>query len=383
MQSERRFHFHAYARWRTAVTWTTNTTLVFLAVLLATPVAAAESYQTAYRRYQELVAQGDWQTASEYSHRAYEMAREELGEDNLTTARLAHNFALNLSRLNQASGAKHIFKQALRSYELVFGESSVELIPVLLDYADTRMDFPLLKNLSLPDSKEDSGELVERAIRISEQGYGRSSAEHAQVLMQAGFVYARYRNKQGLSVLKASQKLYEKLEMPQEQANATYAIGMLQRKLGNTGQANKALKTALDIIERESVDDLGLKLSTRLELARVLFERDKIDEAKDQRDRAIGVAVALGDAGPELLGSVAAERPRKSAWVNKYEWVSVEYVVDASGNVALPQLINSSGPEVFEEAAIQAVKQFLFLPKVVDGKPVLSRGHAKKFLFYR
>ncbi len=351
-----------------------------VAALFGAVTFAGDSYQAAYRRYQELVGQGDWQAASEYSHQAYELAREQLGEANLTTARLAHNFALNLAMLNQTSGAKQIFKQALRSYEQVFSDDSVELIPVLLDYANTQMK---VLNLTLPQSREESRDLIQRALRISEDGYGRTSAEHAHTLTQAGFVYANYRNKQGLSPLKASQKLYDKLDMPQEQANATYAIGMLQRKLGNTGQAVKALEKALEIIEEGSINDLSLELSTRLELARALFERDKVEEAKDQRDKAVTVAAALGDAGPELLGGVSAKRPRKSAWVNKFEWVMVEYVVDASGNVVFPQLINSSGPKVFEEAAMQAVTQFIFLPKVVDGKPVLSRGHEKKFLFYR
>ena len=53
--------------------------------------------------------------------------------------------------------------------------------------------------------------------------------------------------------------------------------------------------------------------------------------------------------------------------------VSIDYTVDASGGVRDLRVVASSPKGIFDDAAIEALKQWRYRPKVVDGKPVESR----------
>lgn len=355
--------------------------LLCVALVFSGPIAGAESYKASYQKYRDYAEKGDWKNASDQSYVAYNLAKEELGKNSGVTARLAHNYALSLLRLNKKAGAKLVFAEALTSYTLAFGEGSVELIPLYLDIADNHID---VLSLGGGGSKVESKNALVKTLQISESHYGPSSLAHAQTLQQVGYVYSRLGDKRGNKRLKEARRLFLDLEGKQNAyANVTYTMGTEARRNGNAKKAVRLLQEALAVIDAGAFDDESLRLNTQLEIARAFHDRGDKDQKQRYRVDALKTAKVIGDTGLQLIARVDPERPRKSAWRNKYEWTSIEYDVNEAGDVISPKLIASSGVEVFNAAALEAISKFQYLPRVVDGRAVISRGLAEKFVFYR
>ena len=75
---------------------------------------------------------------------------------------------------------------------------------------------------------------------------------------------------------------------------------------------------------------------------------------------------------PLLIKSVLPKYPEQA----REQWITgtviVEFVVDEEGNVRNPFIYKTSNP-VFNEAALDAVKQWRFEPGELNGKPVKVR----------
>ena len=61
-------------------------------------------------------------------------------------------------------------------------------------------------------------------------------------------------------------------------------------------------------------------------------------------------------------------------------WCEVEFAVTARGTVADARILACSH-QVFEQSALQAVAQWRYRPRVVNGQPVEQRGVQTRFVF--
>ena len=55
-------------------------------------------------------------------------------------------------------------------------------------------------------------------------------------------------------------------------------------------------------------------------------------------------------------------------------YVVLEFVVTRTGSTADAMVVESSPPDVFDNAALDAVQKFTYKPRVVDGEPVEVTG---------
>lgn len=55
-------------------------------------------------------------------------------------------------------------------------------------------------------------------------------------------------------------------------------------------------------------------------------------------------------------------------------WVKVEFTIDEQGDVEDIRVVESSPPQIFEQAAIRAISRWQFKPRIVDGKAVKQRA---------
>jgi protein TonB len=55
-------------------------------------------------------------------------------------------------------------------------------------------------------------------------------------------------------------------------------------------------------------------------------------------------------------------------------WVDVQFTVSADGSVRDPVVIGAEPPQIFDRAALQAIKGWKYNPKIEDGKPVERAG---------
>ncbi len=80
--------------------------------------------------------------------------------------------------------------------------------------------------------------------------------------------------------------------------------------------------------------------------------------------------------GHELLSLVRVppRYPRRAARLQIEGSVTVEFTITADGSVADPAIIESDPPRVFDKAALQAIVQWKFKPRVENGQAVESRA---------
>lgn len=91
-------------------------------------------------------------------------------------------------------------------------------------------------------------------------------------------------------------------------------------------------------------------------------------------------AVGINDGPIVALVRVAPVYPTRAITNGAEGWVLVEYDVTASGGVTNVRVVESSH-RMFEAAAVRAAKKFRYKPRVVDGRPRLTRGVRNRFRF--
>lgn len=105
---------------------------------------------------------------------------------------------------------------------------------------------------------------------------------------------------------------------------------------------------------------------------------------------AISNSLSLGD-GPYLGGAtgggggssdravmplvrIEPQYPRKAAMTGKQGWVRLTFDVNETGGVENVDVVQSSPPRIFDQAAKRALLKWKYQPKLVDGKPVSMKG---------
>lgn len=75
-----------------------------------------------------------------------------------------------------------------------------------------------------------------------------------------------------------------------------------------------------------------------------------------------------GDAVP--LVRIQPQYPRDATVAQIEGYVTLEFIIDETGSVRSPRVIDSRPPRIFDRAAIRAILRWKFKPRVVDGQAV-------------
>ena len=66
--------------------------------------------------------------------------------------------------------------------------------------------------------------------------------------------------------------------------------------------------------------------------------------------------------------------PPRAAERGTEGWVELVFVISASGTVQDAEVMNSHPGNVFDRAALRAVRRWKYNPKIQDGKPIERHG---------
>ena len=103
------------------------------------------------------------------------------------------------------------------------------------------------------------------------------------------------------------------------------------------------------------------------------FDMGAIDLSADLNIDA-GLAGSGGDGDFLPIVKVAPQYPRRALQKGIEGHVTVEFTVTVLGTVIDPRVIDANPPNVFNRAAMNAVKKFKYKPKIVDGKAQAVTG---------
>ncbi|MGK0249389.1 MAG: protein TonB [Oleispira sp.] len=103
------------------------------------------------------------------------------------------------------------------------------------------------------------------------------------------------------------------------------------------------------------------------------FDMGSIDLSPDLNIEA-GLKGSGGDGDFLPIVKVAPQYPRRALQKGIEGHVTVEFTVTALGTVIDPKVIDANPPNIFNRAAMNAVKRFKYKPKIMDGKAQAVTG---------
>ena len=83
----------------------------------------------------------------------------------------------------------------------------------------------------------------------------------------------------------------------------------------------------------------------------------------------------------EFLSGDGPNYPAEARAAHIEGWVLVEYTVSAEGRVVDPHVVKAEPPNVFDQAALDAVRQWRYTPRYVNGVPAEATGVRSKVTF--
>ena len=106
-----------------------------------------------------------------------------------------------------------------------------------------------------------------------------------------------------------------------------------------------------------------------------------VEESGDGGDGAGGLGVMTADGEAVPLVRVPPQYPESAQRRGTEGRVLVQFTITKSGSVRDPKVIASEPPGVFDQAAMKAVLQWKYNPKIVNGKAVEQPGVKVAFPF--
>jgi protein TonB len=110
----------------------------------------------------------------------------------------------------------------------------------------------------------------------------------------------------------------------------------------------------------------------------VSFDVSRFDTGQTV-NAGLGLTVADGDYLP--IVKVAPVYPRRAQTRGIEGYVVLEFTVSKSGRVTDPRVIEAEPPNMFNQAAIDAVKKFKYKPRIVNGEPIEVPGVKHRITF--
>ena len=85
-------------------------------------------------------------------------------------------------------------------------------------------------------------------------------------------------------------------------------------------------------------------------------------------------AGAAGNSPVGILSKTRPVYPRDALQRGEEGWVKVSFTITEQGRIENPAIVSSRPRQVFDRAALEAIMQWRFRPKMVNGKPVQTNA---------
>lgn len=297
----------------------------------------------------------------------YEMAEDNKSASDADIAQATFDYGFALMRAMDLVEGHEVLKFALKRYKTAYGKDSPEQIRVLLQLAQA--EYALGKTRS-------SQRNLEKARRIATESFGNSSVDYADVRYRIGrigralgFIDTAFED------LLVAHQIYEaELDpMAMRLGESNQILGEVSLREGRMAEAETYLLAALDIFDPSMPDRVGAHMN-------VLAGWGGVLDSMGLRNAATDHYLALGRLqepdNADLLPAkrVAPMYPADALEAGISGHVEWQFTVDRNGFVVDPQVIDMRGAKSFEAASWEALVEFRYPPRFVDGQPVSTSG---------
>ena len=351
-----------------------------------TSIWAAESdhglIKEAYSQYLSLFKQGNYAESLPYAEKALALSKSILGDKSKTTGTLSHNYGINLLRVKKAKQASKVLSDTIALYREIYGSHAPELIAVYVDLGDAMRTADYQSNWY---SKHKS------ALSIAKEVYGKDSSYYGMLLLELGHIGLINQAPKSESTIRKGYKILKNLDSSNsDMSRVEFIMGKLELSNLNYKDAREHFESSLNFLN-ENDSSINFELSVRAFLVETL---ENLNESELATEHLLEIGRKQSEGGTANLEPLFIKKPSFPSSVNKQQTgshlnvkkinegtVALEYDVDEKGFTCNIRVIFLDGPNDYVEPAIEAVRQFRYAPRFVDGEPVVVRGLTYKFNF--
>jgi len=359
--------------------------------LFGTPASAQDpekvlAFNEAWGVYAEAAQSGDVSAAIRASKNVLDRGRAIFPDSDERIALLTRNHGAALLAGGDKEAASEHLKDALNRYEDIYGNSSVKLIPVLVEYADANSE---------PFRPADQLRIYKRALKIVASQYGSDSPEYAELSFRTGKnSYELSRAGWAEKYVRKACDLFEKhYGVPDRRT------GMCNVTLGQTQMSDGFFTQSVPYFEKALIpftDDTDADRSYRVKIRSLLVhsfeESGKQDRATEQL-RAIGEDMQdMPEIAMVPIYQVRPEYPEQLRAQGIEGQVVLKLTVDESGfvqdvvvdeTIAIENGRRATGSEFksFDRQAVAAVKRYRYAPRYSSGQPQKTSDVTAKITF--
>ena len=296
----------------------------------------------------------------------------EPGSKNI--AALTYNYGVALlSRNYDEKLSQKVLSEALSLYESLYGESSVELVDLLLDLGHAN-------NLSIGASgvKRSS---YSRALKILASNYGNTSLEYADAQLAISIeILARARTSGQLSFSNKHAK--EALEIfLQELGPTSVGATLASFQLGKQKMLREKYRSAIPFLKNALANPSVAQYAHGF-LIRAFEETGQRELAGFHAQELGKLVPGQGDQGYIPVYVPQPDYPSKAQRKGVSGYAIIELTISVEGTAIKTSIVEQyPTSKGFGKAALKAAKKLRYVPRFVDGEAVEVPGVLYKFTF--
>ncbi|MEC4726428.1 energy transducer TonB [Shewanella sp. D64] len=338
---------------------TLGLTLVSVSCL---PVLASE-FSDSYSAYLQAVTDNDDDKSLKLAGQTYRLGLEKFDKGSINLANLTLNYAGELANFtDKHEEANRLYLAVLASYRVEFGNEAIELIDPLVGAAQTSA------------SAKEARELFYEALELTEEADNK--LVHGDML-KAAFDHL---SRTGLYNRKVRDFMFDaydiyKVELPESALKrVTSAFTVASINFVEKRKTKETIMLLEEVVKQFSVLDYNHPYELRAHAYLVdLYEHEGESSKSTQHCIAIGgMRPWLGDQEQVPLYRHHPNYPKSYIRNGKEGWVQLSFIIDESGFVDEPKIIDSKGGSRFETESLKVIKKWRYAPKFVDGKAVAA-----------
>ena len=317
-----------------------------------------DEFNTAYLQYGETKdTQPD--IAREAARRAYELGRELFGVDSERSAMLAINYA---TLIEDETQSQEYLDEAVEVYQRIFGFGSEAIIDPLMRLGRTLND---RERLTL------ASQYYERALQLSRDHLGEDSSKAGNLELELASISLRVGDLDQVSArLERARSILSSYTDPGSQSGMTRIDLLTGEYFIVREQYRAAIEPLLASLGKfVRFPRAGITVRNRISLIRA-YENLGEQERATEHCLAIGIAQRVSEG--ENLRPVYTVIPEVLRNKDQSHPIRVEFVVDREGFVREPQIQTDIDEAELRQAVIEAIAQFRFAPRFIDGSFVES-----------
>ena len=339
---------------------------IILVVFFIAPVAAADKgkdFQRAYRSYQQHIEANNLEQALPAAEDAYNLGSRLYGRKSLNAAKLAINFATLLNDTGEFKRARRVLKGKLKIMEETYDTDADELVALLMELGraefDTRRPKDGLAYFERISAMLDNHE--------NDLYRGMKNWDIVKILLRRqGNAFTR-------KYVEAAHEYYSNQLIPSDirLGLASYHMALWKLADNQFEEAVSYLDASLIAFKTDESQMYELEKTVRMMLVNTL-EYAKESELATTHCLALGrnqtwkvpakpLYVSMPDFPPELTNT---------ALVGEF---TLEFTIDEDGFVRNPGVTRSTHADM-DEVVMEAIGEFRYAPRFVEGKPVATEG---------